>query len=65
MYDGPEQIDKFNEMIKDAKVPRDFVVLRDRWHKGEEFSDYITNRAGTVKSGKQIDVKDLIDKKCF
>tara|TARA_B100000029_G_scaffold83920_2_gene74701 strand:+ start:4106 stop:5026 length:921 start_codon:yes stop_codon:yes gene_type:complete len=65
MYDGPEQIDKFNDMIRDAKVPRDFVVLRDRWHKGEEFSDYITNRAGTVKNGKQIDVKDLINKKCF
>tara|TARA_B100001758_G_C18400782_1_gene608841 strand:+ start:531 stop:1436 length:906 start_codon:yes stop_codon:yes gene_type:complete len=65
MYDGPEQIVKFNKMIEEANVPKDFLVLRDRWHKGEEFADYITNRAGTVKSGNQTEVKDLVDKKCF
>lgn len=65
MYDGPEQIVKFNKMLEEANVPKDFLVLRDRWHKGEEFSDYITNRAGTVKSGNQIELKDLSDKKCF
>tara|TARA_B100002052_G_scaffold255080_1_gene245066 strand:- start:3276 stop:4181 length:906 start_codon:yes stop_codon:yes gene_type:complete len=65
MYDGPEQIEKFNSMLEEAKVPKDFLVLRDRWYKGEEFADYITNRAGTVKNGKQVDLNKLIDKKCF
>ena len=65
MYDGPEQIEKFNSMLEESKVPKDFLVLRDRWYKGEEFADYITNRAGTVKNGKQVDLNKLIDKKCF
>ena len=65
LYDGPEQITKFNEMIIESDVPKDFVVLRDRWHKGEEFAEYITNRAGTVKNGNQLAIKDLTNKKCF
>tara|TARA_A100001011_G_C14270213_1_gene826662 strand:+ start:76 stop:978 length:903 start_codon:yes stop_codon:yes gene_type:complete len=65
MYDGPEQIDKFTDMLNETNIPKDFMVLRDRWHKGEEFSDYITNRAGTVTNGKQIEVKEMKDKKCF
>ena len=65
MYDGPEQIVKFNKMLEETNIPKDFLVLRDRWHKGEEFADYITNRAGTVKNGNQVEAKDLIDKKCF
>ena len=52
-------------MIDDAKVPKDFIILRDRWHKGEEFSDYITNRAGTVTSGKQSDIDLSANKKCY
>ena len=65
MYDGPEQVIHFKDMIKKANVPETFCSLRDRWHKGEEFSDYITNRAGTVKSGNQIKTEDIEDKKCF
>ena len=65
MYDGPEQIMYFTDMMKKADIPKTFYSLRDRWHKGEEFSDYITNRAGTVKSGKQIKVENLKDKRCF
>lgn len=65
MYDGPEQVLHFNDMIKQTNVPDNFVILRDRWYKGEEFSDYITNRAGTVKSGNQSKVEELKDKKCF
>ncbi len=65
MYDGPEQVTKFKKLMIDANVPKDFLVLRDRWQKGEEFSDYITNRAGTVTSGKQSDIKDSSKKKCF
>ena len=65
MYDGPEQVEKFNQMLIEAQVPKEFIVLRDRWHKGEEFADYITNRAGTVKTGNQIKLSELKDKKCF
>lgn len=65
MYDGPEQIEKFNSMLDEAYIPKDFLVLRDRWHKGEEFAEYITNRAGTIKSGNQVNLNELIDKKCF
>jgi len=65
MYDGPEQVEKFKKMLTEANVPSDFFVLRDRWYKGEEFAEYITNRAGTVKSGKQKEIKNFKDKKCF
>ena len=65
MYDGPEQVSKFKKLIKDANVPSEFVILRDRWHTGEEFAEYITNRAGTVTSGKQTDVTKLAEAKCF
>lgn len=65
MYDGPEQELYFNDMITKLKLPKNFVNLRDRWHKGKEFSDYITNRAGTVKCGNQKDEKEFRDKKCF
>ena len=65
MYDGPEQVEKFEKIIKEAGVPKNFVILRDRWNSGEEFSEYITNRAGTVKTGKQSKTEDLKDKRCF
>jgi radical SAM protein with 4Fe4S-binding SPASM domain len=65
MYDGPQQIKKFKKMILETGVPDDFIVLRDRWYKGEEFADYITNRAGTVNSGNQKNISDFKFKKCF
>ena len=27
MYDGPEQIEKFKKMTRDANVPEDFIIL--------------------------------------
>lgn len=55
MYDGPQQIKKFKKMIKDSKVPDDFVILRDRWYdEGENFGVKLTNRAGTINIGNQI-----------
>ena len=45
---------KFNEMIKDSGVPKDFVILRDRWHGADK--DYglkLTNRTGTIKIGNK------------
>ena len=65
MYDGPEQIMYFTDMIKEANIPETFCSLRDRWYKGEEFAEYITNRAGTVQYGQQIKPEDLEDKRCF
>jgi len=54
MYDGPHQIDYFHDLFKKADIEKNQYVLRDRWY-GEE-SDYgliLTNRTGTVTSGKQ------------
>ena len=50
MYDGPEQIEKFKRIIKNSKVPEDFVILRDRWYDDtQNFGVKLTNRTGTVK----------------
>ena len=32
MYDGPEQITKFKDMVRNANVPEELVILRDRWY---------------------------------
>ena len=64
LYDGPEQLKKYKEMIKRNKIPRDFVILRDRWYNEEkDFGVKLTNRAGTVSVGKQDKV--VINKKCY
>lgn len=54
LYDGPDQVTKFNKMAREAKVPEDFVILRDRWHGADK--DYglkLTNRTGTINIGNQ------------
>ena len=54
LYDGPDQVTKFKKMAKEAKVPEDFVILRDRWHGSDK--DYglkLTNRTGTIDIGNQ------------
>ncbi len=58
LYDGPEQVTKFKKMADAAQVPEDFVILRNRWF--DEKEDYglkLTNRAGTIKVGKQDSVE--------
>ena len=62
MYDGPEQVDKFKKIIKDSKVPEEFVILRDDGIKKKDFAK-LTNRAGTVKIGNQVDVN--LHKTCY
>ena len=57
MYDGPEQIKKFNEMTKKANVPEDLIILRDRWY--DQYNDFgvkLTNRAGTINTGDQEEI---------
>ena len=64
MYDGEHQINKFKQMIEDSKVPKDFVILRDRWYDSKK--DYglkLTNRTGTISIGQQEEVGKY--KKCF
>ena len=41
MYDGSEQINKFNEMTKKANVPQDLIILRDRWY--DKYNDFGVN----------------------
>ena len=64
MYDGPNQIEKFKLMTKQANVPDDLVILRDRWY--DKFNDFgvkLTNRAGTVSTGDQEKIGKY--KNCF
>jgi radical SAM protein with 4Fe4S-binding SPASM domain len=64
LYDGPEQIKKFEKMINEAKVPLDFVILRDRWYdKTKNFGVKLTNRTGTISIGDQLKVG--IHKVCY
>jgi len=64
MYDGPEQIEKFQTLTKKANVPQDMVILRDRWYNADsDFGVKLTNRAGTIKTGNQMSKKTYT--KCF
>jgi len=49
MYDGPEQIEHFNNLFDGCGISKDLYSLRDRWYEEEE--DYgllYTNRAGSM-----------------
>ena len=49
MYDGPEQIEHFNNLFDECGIDEDLYTLRDRWY--EEDEDYgltYTNRAGSM-----------------
>ena len=64
MYDGPDQIEKFETMTKNANVPKDVVILRDRWYNADsDFGVKLTNRAGTIETGNQISKNKF--SKCF
>ena len=66
LYDGPEQIIKFKKLMKELKIPDEFVVLRDRWYSDKiDYGVKLTNRVGTVEVGNQPDVKDFSKTKCF
>lgn len=64
MYDGPEQITKFEQMTRQANVPKELVILRDRWYDQQnDFGVKLTNRAGTINVGVQEDKKKY--SKCY
>jgi len=64
MYDGPEQIEKFETIAKKANVPQDFLILRDRWYDAsKDYGVKLTNRAGTIDTGEQPSLEKYT--KCF
>ena len=49
MYDGPEQIDIFNELLAGCGIDKSFYSLRDRWYdESEDYGLLYTNRAGNI-----------------
>ncbi len=66
LYDGPEQIIKFKNLVKELDIPEDFVILRDRWYSDKiDYGVKLTNRVGTVNIGNQPEVKNYSKNKCF
>ncbi len=66
LYDGPEQLKKFQKMISESQIPEDFVILRDRWYSDKiDFGVKLTNRTGTINIGNQPNVEDYTKKKCY
>ena len=66
LYDGPDQINKFKNLIKEADIDEDFVILRDRWYSDKiDYGVKLTNRVGTISVGNQPDSKNFSNKKCF
>ena len=64
MYDGPHQIEIFNDIFAKAGCPASKYLLRDRWHtEVDSFGLKLTNRAGTVAAGMQSAVD--IHKPCY
>jgi len=64
LYDGPEQMKKFKDMIDKTNIPKDFIILRDRWYSDKmDFGVKLTNRTGTIKIGNQEKIN--VDKKCY
>ena len=64
LYDGPKQLNKFKNMISEAKIPEDFIILRDRWYSDKvDYGVKLTNRTGTVQIGNQPEIDRK--KKCF
>jgi radical SAM protein with 4Fe4S-binding SPASM domain len=60
LYDGPEQIKKFQDMANAAQVPEDFVIQRHRWFtEKEDYGLKLTNRTGTIKIGNQDSVNNF------
>ena len=63
MYDGPHQIENL-KMAKNANVPDEMLILRDRWYGAEQdFGVKLTNRSGTIKIGNQVDKEEY--QKCY
>lgn len=65
LYDGPEQVDFYNNLFFKAEVPKEKFILRDRWYKIDDgFGLMLTNRAGTLNLENQNLPKN-IENKCY
>jgi radical SAM protein with 4Fe4S-binding SPASM domain len=61
MYDGPGQVDYFNQIFHNVGAPEGTYVLRERWQGADQdFGVKLTNRAGTVTAGNQPTVPDCL-----
>lgn len=57
LYDGPEQVAKFDERFARVGVAKEHYTLRDRWYDASaDFGLKLTNRAGTIDEGQQTEV---------
>lgn len=57
LYDGPEQVERFETMVREAGIGEELVILRDRWYReADDFGIKLTNRGGTVSAGNQPEV---------
>lgn len=64
LYDGQWQIEKFRRLFEKANFPEELFILRDRWYReDDDFGVKLTNRAGTVMTGRQPKVQ--VEKKCY
>ena len=60
LYDGPEQVEKFQNLFEATGIDKEKYVLRDRWYKEEDgWGLMVTNRAGTLN----LKNKNLPEKK--
>lgn len=62
LYDGPEQVEKFNEML--SFLPEEKYKLRAHW-KEDDFGIIYNNRSGVIKWFKRDDHKDVQNNGCY
>lgn len=55
MYDGSHQIEYFNNIVKEANIPKEVVVLRRRYFEDGNYGITISNRVGLVDSNEYRD----------
>lgn len=62
LYDGPEQMEKFNTMLKN--IPENKFKYRAHW-KTEDYGIIYNNRSGVVKWFKRDELEDVKNKPCY
>lgn len=62
LYDGPEQIEKFTQLLKD--IPQDRFKLRAHW-KSDDYGIIYNNRSGVITWLKRDDLSDVKNKPCY
>lgn len=62
LYDGPEQVDKFNEMLKD--IPSDKYKYRAHWD-SKDYGIIFNNRSGMIKWFGKVDLNENKTKPCY